>query len=198
MQGFSISQRHHGLIAKQVETNFPQECGGFLGGIGYTIQAVLPTFNQHLYDKTDTYALVGEDFIRARTFFSKHQLEYFGVYHSHPNGVAYPSQADIDTGHKYHFIISIQDSRKIEFRVFEIQNREVLSIPLEVIPDNKFQVVDIFKKKESSLLPPHQPMRDVQSEVKLLESYMDNIRHSSPLYPKFNPIRLDSDFSTLA
>lgn len=107
------------------------------------ISAIQPIFNQHLYSKVATFAFTGEDIIRAHEFFKKHNLDYYGLYHTHPKGVAYPSQADIDTGHRYHFILSLRDPESPVFAAYFIQDRMPIHIPLEVIPDKGFDQVDI-------------------------------------------------------
>ena len=53
---FKITKRHYDTITKQAIDNLPQEVGGFLGGKEDVIQAILPMFNKHLFNKTDTFA----------------------------------------------------------------------------------------------------------------------------------------------
>ena len=104
--GFKITKRHYDIIINQGHTNWPQECGGFLGGKDMTISAILPTFNSHLYNKTDTFAITSEDIHRAHAFFEQHGLEYYGVYHTHPKATAEPSDQDLRNIQRYMFIIS--------------------------------------------------------------------------------------------
>ena len=67
---FIITQRHYEIIVQQAVKNYPEESGGFLGGENNTIKAILPVFNQHLYDRTKTYAITDDDILRAHRFFT--------------------------------------------------------------------------------------------------------------------------------
>ena len=200
---FKLSKRHYDLMVKQAQTNFPQECGGFLGGVQGIILAILPTFNQHLYNKTDTYGLGTEDFIRAKEFFKKHNVTYFGVYHTHPKGVAYPSQGDINTGQRFHFILSLQTINTPVLRAFEIINNTVIPREIDIMSDEQLKAAS--RKTPTPTTSPAEALpptirysRDPIAESDLLSEYIHNIRNETPQYPRQNPIRLGSDFSTLA
>ena len=102
---FKITQRHYDIIIKQSRDNLPQESGGFLGGKNGLIQAILPNFNMFEGNRTDTFGLTQEDMLRAHEFFQKHNLTFYGVYHTHPNGIPFPSTGDLKTNQKHHFIL---------------------------------------------------------------------------------------------
>ncbi len=197
---FRISQRHYDIILKQAVDNLPQESGGFLGGKDRLIQAILPVFNQHMENKTDTYGVTSEDINRAHQFFAKHGLDYYGVYHTHPKGIAYPSKADINTGQKYHFIVGLQNPQNPIFAVYEIKALTPYPLPLEVLTNQQFNVLDIHNKSTYEPPTPGAPVvkRDPQSEVNLLSNLISNIKQEKPAYEKLSPLKWDSDFSTLA
>ncbi len=198
---FRITQRHYDIIIKQALTNYPQESGGFLGGKDFLIQAILPTFNQYLFNKTDTFGVNSDDFQRAHEFFKKHNMSYYGVYHTHPNAAAYPSKQDIATGQKYHFIVGLRDTKRPEFLAYEIINSQPISVPLRLVNDKHFSVVDIqHHSKEASQVPskPNEIKRDPLSEAAMLNQMIDNIKQDKKNYPKLDPLRDGSDFSTLA
>jgi proteasome lid subunit RPN8/RPN11 len=197
---FRITQRHYDIIIKQALTNYPQESGGFLGGKDFVIQGILPTFNQYLFNKTDTFGVNSEDFLRAHEFFKKHGMSNYGVYHTHPNAVAYPSKQDIATGQKYHFIVGLRDPKKPEFLAYEIINKKPVSIPLIIVEDKHFSVVDIHHHNaEATPRPlPNLIKRDPASEAAMLHQMMENIKQDKKKYQKLNPLNTGSDFSTLA
>ena len=189
---FKITKRHYNIIIKQAADNLPEECGGFLGGKDGFIKAIFPLFNFHLFNKTDTFSFTSEDVDRAHRFFKKHGLDYYGLYHSHPSGVAEPSDIDIKTGHKYHFIIGIKDKESAVLRAFEIINQKAIPIPIQLI-DKKYDVKNIkLKNKE--------PQNPVIEDMQTLLDRLDNIRHArGNTYKRFSPkSQEDSDFSTLA
>lgn len=199
---FRILKKHYETILKQGLDNYPQEVGGFLGGKDGTIMGIQPLFNTHLFNKTDTFEFTQEDVIRAHEFFKKHNLDYYGLYHTHPKGIAYPSKADIDTGHKYHFILSLRNQEKPDFRAYAIQNKQPIEVPLIKISDKGFSSKEELTqgvKKEVSALKGKMPNFENQ-EIEKLGGMIENLRNfKSNQYEKLPPKdALGSDFSTLA
>jgi proteasome lid subunit RPN8/RPN11 len=209
-QPFIISERHYKLILDQAKKNLPQESGGFLGGTDRTVKAVLPAFNQHIGNRTDTFGLTSEDIRRAHEFFEHHGLTYFGVYHSHPKGDPYPSQADINTGQHYHFIIGCRNPEKLILAAYEIIHNQPERVPIQLMSDKHVSVVDIRDKaaerratKEGSDTKSSKPQSHVVTPVlgdlHQIMGVVDNITKSKPnVYPKLAPPIKGSDFSTLA
>lgn len=200
IEKFRITLKHYKTILQQGIVNLPQESGGFLGGKDGLISAIQPIFNQQLYSKVDTFSFTGEDIIRAHEFFKKHNLDYYGLYHTHPKGVAYPSQADIDTGHRYHFILSLRDQERPVFAAYFIKGKEPIQVPLEVIPDTGFEKADIYALAGTKTkINPYQT-KSVEEEARHLNRLIENIKDDRQNdYPKLPPKHIDrSDFSTLA
>lgn len=206
---FKITKRHYDIIIQQAKANYPQECGGFLGGKELTISAILPTFNQHLYNKTDTFGITSEDIGRAHEFFAKHGLEYFGVYHTHPKAPAEPSHQDLRNIQRYMFIISLLNFEDPDFAAYEVSGSNYERIPLQLIKE--LEVVDLHSStsKNSSVLPaqsvksakpaPDALPGDIKLEAKALDSMVNDIAHGRVQYPKLRPRKKgSSDFSTLA
>ncbi len=193
---FSITQRHYDILIKQVRVNLPQESGGFLGGKDDVIMAILPVFNQHLFDKTDTFGITSDDFERAHLFFKKHNMSYFGVYHSHPKGVAYPSQTDINTGQKYHFIFGLADPENPVFSAFEIIEGVPHHIPIRIVKDNAFKAIDIH----GQIKAPNEAQKTIIDTADELRTQIEDIQNRRAKYPKMKPKSGfdSSDFSTLA
>lgn len=203
-QPFRFTERHYSIITKQAADNFPQEAGGFLGGKDRQIQAILPIFNQHMENKTDTFGFTGQDIERAHQFFSKHGLEYYGLYHSHPSGVAFPSKTDINTGHKYHFIVGLneKDPKKADFRAFEIIKRQPFEVPIHIVPNDAFTPIDIQNKSAKEFLTDisHSGRSfKMEDEAGELDDRIDAIRQNKNRYQRLDPKnRYTSDFSTFA
>jgi|SaaInlStandDraft_3_1057020.scaffolds.fasta_scaffold65752_1 proteasome lid subunit RPN8/RPN11 len=198
---FSISKRHYDIIIGQATKNFPQESGGFLGGNSEgLVQAILPMFNMFLYDKTSTFVVNSEDLARAHSFFSKHNLQYYGLYHTHPHGVAIPSKQDIDTKQNYHFIVGFKNKDKdLPFlNVFKVVDRKGIQIKLRIVSDKNFQPIDIHAKAEQNKKDINKT-KTMYEEAADLSGLIDDIKHSNPHYPKQPPLPgQHSDFSTSA
>ncbi|MBT5856438.1 hypothetical protein HOH87_07400 [bacterium] len=192
---FQITQRHYDIIIEQARKNYPQECGGFLGGKDMVISAILPTFNAHLYNKTDTFALSSEDMERAHAFFAKHNLEYYGVYHTHPKGEAIPSKQDLVNVQKYLFIISLRDIDNPDFAAYETTGaQQAQRVPLSIVTGN-VEVMDIHGTGTEKQLGGTGNM-----EIDTLNTMMNDMINEKLEYPKTDPQKKDgsSDFSTLA
>lgn len=198
---FRITQRHYEIITQQAVKNLPEECGGFLGGRDYQIMAIQPIFNQHLYNKTHTFAFTSEDTERALKFFKKHDMDYYGLYHSHPSGVAVPSDKDISTGHKFHFIIGLTGENDIDMRAWHVVNRQAIPVPLQIISNKNFSAIDIHNESASSRMSSggtskNRTMIDEASDLskKIQEMKSENLK-----YERESPRDwYNSDFSTLA
>lgn len=207
---FVIFQRHYTLIIEQAKKNLPQESGGFLGGIDRTVKAVLPAFNKHLGNRTDTFGLTSEDIRRAHEFFEHHGLQYFGVYHSHPNGDPYPSVPDIQTGQRYHFIIGCRNPENPILAAYEIVKNQPQMVPIQLMSDKQISVVDIHQKAAGDAKSPggklgkkaviQSPLvAPVLGDLHQIMGVIDNITQAKPnVYPKLAPPTKGSDFSTLA
>ncbi|RAP37680.1 hypothetical protein DID80_03925 [Candidatus Marinamargulisbacteria bacterium SCGC AAA071-K20] len=201
---FRITRKHYDIIVKQGIDNLPIESGGFVGGKGNFIQGILPIYNQHLEDQTGTFAFSKEDVLRAHQFFQKHELDYYGLYHTHPNGAAYPSAQDIATGHQYHFILSLADPNQPIFAAYEVVNKQPIHIPI-VISEGGFHSKEIHAKKEKGKtfdeqIPSHFRQKSPEEDALDLSRKIFDIKEDNPLnYPKMPPKNKDgSDFSTLA
>jgi len=196
--GFSITQRHYDIIIEQAQVNYPQECGGFLGGTDRDIKAILPVFNQHLFVKTDTYAVTQDDVMRAHEFFDKHSLSYFGMYHTHPKGSAIPSKQDLSHIQNYMFIISLRIRDNPDFAAFVITGKNYKRVPLNILT-GPIKVVDIHEGSPQPIPTPGK-RGDLIDEVHHLNSLYRAIARNEAKYPKLAPKKGDdqSAFSTFA
>jgi len=194
---FVFTQRHYDIIVKQAVDNLPQESGGFLGGKDNVVMGILPAHNQYLYNRTDTFAVTAEDMQRAFDFFAKNGLSYFGLYHSHPKGIAYPSPEDIKTGQRYHFIISLRNPKAPVLAAFEIIDRQPHQIPIRIESDSKYSVKDLAAKSTDK--KPVVPGSNTVEDALRMGAALDRWRQEkSPEYRKLPPQKPGSDFSTLA
>ena len=190
---FKITRHQYDLILRHVESCYPQEAGGILGGRDDLIMGVLPIPNQFLYDRTQTFALTGDDIDRAHAFLRKHDLEYLGVYHSHPMGVPYPSEEDLKHNQRYHFIIGLADRYNPEFAAYEMIKGVPQPVTVQVVSDDGFAVLDLNPQqpKLSQAAPP-------EELVKLADMINQMIMGKDVEYLKMPPVWDASTFSTEA
>ncbi|MCP4049738.1 MAG: hypothetical protein GY730_03420 [bacterium] len=189
MDYFQITRRHYDLIIKQVLTNYPQESGGFVGGKDGLIKGVLPVHNQYLFARHDTFAITSNDLLRAYSFFEKHGLDYYGLYHSHPKGVPYPSKQDLKSRQRYHFIIGLRNPEYPVFYAFEVQGDDIIRVPLDVIENTGFSSIDIHsgKNKKDKKFGNFNKVKSLQEEADDLNTMIENIKQNKPRYKKRRP-----------
>jgi proteasome lid subunit RPN8/RPN11 len=191
---FIITERQYNIIMQQAQACYPQETGGILGGRENTILGVLPIPNKHLYDRTEAFAISDDDVDLAYRFLAKHNLEYLGVYHTHPKGVAYPSAQDLTHNQRYLFIISLQDRYNPELYAWRVENGKIYAENIKIMSDIGVTVVDIKTGK------PKLSENLTRKELDRLADMIDDmIAGRKPIYPKLDPTHWDaSTFSTFA
>lgn len=190
---FKITQRQYEIIMRQAQGCYPQETGGVLGGQEDAILGVLPIFNKDISKPYVSYGITGEDMARAYAFLRKHNLEYFGIYHSHPKGIAFPSRQDLMHHQRYLFIIGLKDRYNPELQAYRIEKEEITPEPIRIVDDRGFKVVDIHTGKPKL----SEYVSDEEME-KLAKSIDDHIHGREIIYPKMQPVWDASTFSTMA
>lgn len=164
-----------------------------MGGQGNSIMAVLPIANKEFLDPNKKYGLVGEDFERGHLFLQKHGMEFLGVYHTHPKGIAYPSEQDLAHNFRYLFIVGLRDQYNPEFAAYQVVKKTAVPEAIRVISDKGFTVVDIAtgKPKMSDNLP--------EKEMAELKQMLSDYLNRKLTYKKDIPVNWDSStFSTKA
>ena len=200
MGHFRITQKHYDTIIKQGYKNLPYESGGFLGGKDGLITAIMPIYNKHWVDeiKTDNFVFFDDDILRAKLFFQKHDLDYYGLYHTHPVGVAYPSQADIDSGQQFHFIISYRDQKKPDLAAFQVHQGKVTQLQIKVVSNQGF--TSLSEKDERPVIKTIH--KDPDSEREALNEKIGGMISDDEDKKKYQELDprpdIDSSFSTLA
>jgi len=100
------------MIDDAVKT-FPDECCGFLfgreEGADRVISHVLVVNNSQQGDKRRRFEIAPKDYLGAEAFADSNGLQLLGIYHSHPNHPAVPSEHDRIAAQPYfsYVIISI-------------------------------------------------------------------------------------------
>jgi proteasome lid subunit RPN8/RPN11 len=191
---FIITERQYNIIMQQAQACYPQETGGFLGGRDNTILGVLPIPNQNLGDRTETFALTGNDLDTANRFLLKHQLEFLGIYHTHPKGAPYPSAMDLSHNQKYLFIVGLQDRYNPELYAWRVENGQVYAEDIKIMSDFGATVLDI--RTGQPKLADNVSSREMD---RLAEMIDDIIAGKEPEYKKLDPLDWDeSTFSAFA
>ena len=95
----SLSINHQALetLEKHAERDYPNECCGFLFGSEGTIREIelareVPNNKQG--DKRKRFEISPLDYMKAERYALENDLELLGIYHSHPDHPAIPSEHD--------------------------------------------------------------------------------------------------------
>jgi proteasome lid subunit RPN8/RPN11 len=84
-------------MALHLSKCYPSEgCGFLLGADGdrREVRQILPVPNVHEGDHRKRYRITPEDYRTAERFAAQHDLMLLGIYHSHPDHPAQPSEED--------------------------------------------------------------------------------------------------------
>ncbi len=117
----------YGIEAHGEET-YPNEGAGFLLGrteeSGMVIASILPVDNKREAEaQHNRYQLTPHDFTQAELEAARRDLDLVGVFHSHPDHPARPSQFDLDYAlpHFLYLITSIQQGRAVETTAWQLR-----------------------------------------------------------------------------
>jgi proteasome lid subunit RPN8/RPN11 len=115
-----------------------RECCGLLAGQDDVITRAFPAKNVAA-DPVRNYVIAPKEIARLRGEFRERQLEFLGIYHSHPNwmDVNEPSPKDIALAHSpgaIHFIVTPRPYATTPVRAFSIQDGRVMELEIQVLP----------------------------------------------------------------
>ncbi len=115
------------MIADAVEA-FPDECCGFFFGNETvkkrSITKAMAVNNAKEGDKRRRFEIAAKDYMYAENFAEHHKLKLLGVYHSHPNYPAVPSEHDRVVAQPYfsYIIISVLEKKFSAIRSWQLNN----------------------------------------------------------------------------
>ena len=119
-------------ITVQARKEAPRECCGILGGAGNTAKTQYPLKNEAAHPDKEYFASPQELFRTMRSMRDAGE-EMVAIYHSHPNGSAQPSQADLDLAfyRTTYLIVAVSDT--IDVRAFELNQAGATEINILVL-----------------------------------------------------------------
>jgi proteasome lid subunit RPN8/RPN11 len=119
----------HDLMIKDAIDSFPDECCGFFYGEededgNRIVKEILMVNNSKEGDKKKRFEISARDYIRGEDFAAKKNLSFLGVYHSHPNHPAIPSEHDRIAAQPYfsYIIISVINGDEIQLRSWRLND----------------------------------------------------------------------------
>ena len=110
------------------------ECCGLLAGREGAITHVFPAVNV-APDPAKGYEMAPKEIVGMMREFRAQQLEFLGIYHSHPNGKNEPSPRDIELAcysEAIYFIVSPLADAPRPVRAFSIRDERVSELGIEI------------------------------------------------------------------
>ncbi len=131
-------------ISQHLEDNFPNEgCGFFLGkeGTPRVVTEILPVVNSKEGDQRRRFEIAAIDYIKAEQYALTNGLNLLGIYHSHPNHPAIPSEHDRKQALPYfsYLILSIQNGKFAKATSWRLQET-TQQFEEEIIHINKLKL----------------------------------------------------------
>lgn len=128
-----VSSQHLQIIRTHAASTYPEECCGIM--LGYltneskTVVEVMPTENawsgEKLQDtKRRRYAIAPEIMLKVQTYARSCSLNIIGIYHSHPDNPAIPSESDrTQAWQEYSYIIvSVYNGKALELKSWHLDD----------------------------------------------------------------------------
>jgi proteasome lid subunit RPN8/RPN11 len=126
----TIEQQALDEMIQDAEKTFPDECCGFLfgneNGEQRSISKILVIINAKEGDKKRRFVISPKDYMKGERFADENNLQLLGVYHSHPNHPAIPSEHDRVAAQPYfsYIILSVQDGTFNHIRSWQLNDEQ--------------------------------------------------------------------------
>lgn len=117
-------------MIRDTVNGYPDECCGFFFGRETANQRiitdVLIVHNAKEGDKRRRYLIAPKDYLKAEQYADEHGLTLLGVYHSHPDHPAVPSEYDRVAAQPYfsYIILSIRSGGFADIRSWQLNDEE--------------------------------------------------------------------------
>lgn len=121
---------------------YPAECCGFLLGSfddGGLIRQARRATNQNT-ERTDRFIISAEEFAEVQFAADEAGLDIIGIYHSHPDWPAIPSQTDLDNAWDdvYYLIASVHEGTPLNTQIWRLADtglRRFEWVGLEIVDE---------------------------------------------------------------
>lgn len=129
-------------IYAHAKETYPAECCGFLLGSfdnGGLVREVRRATNQNT-ERTDRFVISAEEFGQVQFAADETGVDIIGIYHSHPDWPAIPSQTDMDSAFEdvYYLIASVHEGRPLNTQIWRLLDdglRRFEWVALEIVDE---------------------------------------------------------------
>lgn len=122
-----LDQQTSENIREHAEADYPNECCGFLFGDNTRERAVtqvIKVSNAKEGDQRRRFEISPEDYRKAESYAEEHGLDLLGVYHSHPDHPAEPSEQDRRVALPFfsYIIVSVPAGEAADIRSWQLND----------------------------------------------------------------------------
>lgn len=124
-----ISEEALNYMLEHAEVDYPNECCGFFygrdNGDTRSVTLARQVKNSKEGDQSERFEIDPEDYRSAEKFALDHDLDLLGVYHSHPDHPAEPSEHDREVAMPWfsYIIISVQKGSAAGTRSWQLNEK---------------------------------------------------------------------------
>jgi proteasome lid subunit RPN8/RPN11 len=117
------------LLLSDARLTYPDECCGFFfgteSGENRTVTHIMVVDNSKEGDKRRRFAISPKDYLRAERYADEHRVQLLGVYHSHPDHPAVPSEHDRVAAQPYfsYVIVSVVQRQVADIRSWVLNDQ---------------------------------------------------------------------------
>lgn len=112
----TVEQQAEKIMNDDALQAFPDECCGFMFGHenasgNRVVTTALPINNAATENRKRRFVITPKDYLKGESYATDNDLQLLGIYHSHPNHPAIPSEHDRVAAQPYfsYVIISVSD-----------------------------------------------------------------------------------------
>ena len=128
MQKITLSQSIKKTLIQHAENENPNESCAILYGNGDTVSDVFLTKN--IEESPVNFTISNDQLIEGYKIAEEKKLQVIGIFHSHPNSEAYPSNTDKKFMHSNPVVWIIYSGANKNFKAYVLKS-DVLEIPIE-------------------------------------------------------------------
>lgn len=128
MKKLKIDKQALEKMHNHAKADYPNECCGFFYGLEGDVRQVRlarNVENAQEGDQSDRFQIDPLDYQKAEKFAIEHDLDLLGVYHSHPDNPAEPSEHDRKVAMPWfsYIIISVKDGEAVSVRSWQLNQK---------------------------------------------------------------------------
>ena len=131
-------------IYAHAKETYPHECCGFLIGTfadDGLVNQVRSAANQNT-ERADRFVISPQEYAQVQFAADDAELDIIGIYHSHPDWPAIPSQTDMESAFEevYYLITSVHEGMPLNTNIWRLADeglRRYEQVPLEIVDEQE-------------------------------------------------------------